>query len=258
MNINSANPFITIMDTRIDNLAMSEVLGQIEKLIACSSPRHIITANVDHLMMKLKLLELEEIYHKAALILTDGVPLLWAARFLGTPLRERINGTDLMEKTCELAAKMSFSVFLLGGPEGVAAGAARNLQERFPGLIVSGTYSPYYGFENDADENKKIVSLLKDKKPDILFTSLGFPKGIKWIDRYLPACCIPLNIEVGASFNFISGRMKRAPRWMQKYGFEWFWRLLHEPSRLWRRYLVRDFPFFYYIFKQKFSNSKSK
>jgi N-acetylglucosaminyldiphosphoundecaprenol N-acetyl-beta-D-mannosaminyltransferase len=246
------------MDTRIDNLTMSEVLGQVEKLIARSSPSHIITANVDHLMMKLKGPDIEEIFCKAALILPDGVPLLWAARFLRTPLRERINGTDLMEKTCEMAATRGFSVFLLGGPEGVASGSARNLQNWFPGLIVSGTYSPYYGFENDVDENKKIVSLLKDKKPDILFTSLGFPKGIKWIDRHLPACCIPLAIEVGASFMFLSGRMKRAPRWMQKHGFEWLWRLLHEPSRLWKRYLVRDLPFFYHILKQKFCNSKSK
>jgi len=258
MNINTAIPFITLMDTRIDNLTMSEVLGQIEKLVTHDASSHIITANVDHLIMKRKGQDIEEIYRKAALIVPDGVPLLWAARFIRTPLRERINGTDLMEKTCELAAKMSFSVFLLGGPEGVAAGAARNLQGRFPGLIVSGSYSPNLGFENDMGENKKIVSLLKEKKPDILFCSLGIPKGIKWIDRHLSACGIPLAIEVGASFMFISGRMKRAPRWMQKNGLEWFWRLIHEPRRLWKRYLVRDLPFFYYILKQKFYNSKSK
>jgi len=258
MTSNTAKPFITLMDTRIDNLTMSEVLEQIEKMVAHHSPSHIITANVDHLILKRKFQDIEEIFHKADLIVPDGVPLLWAARFLGTPLRERINGTDLMEKTCELAAKMSFAVFLLGSPEGIAAGAARNLQGRFPGLIVSGTYSPYIGFENDAAENQKIVSLLKDKKPDILFSSLGSPKGINWIGRHLPVCGIPLAIEVGASFNFISGKLKRAPGWMQKYGLEWFWRLLHEPSRLWKRYLVRDLPFFYHILKQKFSGRKSK
>jgi exopolysaccharide biosynthesis WecB/TagA/CpsF family protein len=213
------------MDTRIDNLTMSEVLGQIEKLVAHSASSHIITANVDHLVLKRKSPDINEIYGKAALIVPDGVPLLWAARFLKTPLRERINGTDLMEKTCELAAKMSFSIFLLGAPEGVAAGAAHNLQSKFPGLIVSGTYSPHIGFENDMDENIKIITLLREKKPDILFCSLGVPKGIKWIDRNLPACTIPLAMEVGASFMFISGQMKRAPRWMQKNGLEWLWRL---------------------------------
>jgi N-acetylglucosaminyldiphosphoundecaprenol N-acetyl-beta-D-mannosaminyltransferase len=257
-NIDPAISSITIMDTRIDNLTMGAVLGQIEKLVACSTPSHIITANVDHLMVIREYPDNAEIYRKAALVVPDGVPLLWAARFLGTPLQERINGTDLMEKTCELAAKRNFSVFLLGALAGVAECTASNLQERFPGLIVAGTYSPYRGFENDADENKKIVSMLRETKPNILFTSLGFPKGIKWIGRHLSACCVPLVIEVGASFNFISGRMKRAPRWMQKYGFEWFWRLIHEPRRLWKRYLFNDSPFFYYLLKQKISGNRQK
>jgi N-acetylglucosaminyldiphosphoundecaprenol N-acetyl-beta-D-mannosaminyltransferase len=257
MNPNTGAPFVAIMYTRIDNLTMNDVLGRIEKLVAVPAPSQVITANVDQLVTKRKDAEIELIFRNAAMVVADGVPLLWAARFLGTPLQERINGTDLMEKTCELAAKMSFSVFLLGGPEGVAASAACKLQGRFPGLIVSGYYSPYHGFENDADENKKIVSLLKQKKPDILFTSLGFPKGIKWIDRHLQACAVPLAIEVGASFIFASGIIKRAPLWMQKNGLEWFWRLIHEPRRLWRRYLLNDLSFFYYLLKQKFPGSKS-
>jgi N-acetylglucosaminyldiphosphoundecaprenol N-acetyl-beta-D-mannosaminyltransferase len=257
MNNNKAIPFITIMDARIDNLTMDEVLEQIEKLVARSIPSHVITANVDHLMRLHKSLDSRDIFRKAALIVPDGVPLLWAARFLRTPLQERINGTDLMEKTCELAVKRGFSVFLLGGPEGVAAGAARNLQIQFPGLIVSGTYSPYHGFENDAQENERICCLLREKKPDILFTSLGLPKGINWIDRHLPACGIALAIEVGASFMFISGCMKRAPRWMQKNGLEWLWRLILEPRRLWRRYLLNDLPFFYYLLRNKFPGSKT-
>jgi N-acetylglucosaminyldiphosphoundecaprenol N-acetyl-beta-D-mannosaminyltransferase len=258
MNINFAIPFINILDTRIDNLTMGEVLGQIEKLIALSTPSHIITANVDHLVMKRKGPDIKEIFRNAALILPDGVPLLWAARFLRTPLQERINGTDLMEKTCELAAQRGYSVFFLGGEAGIAEKLAAVMPQQFSGLNVAGTYTPYFGFENDAQENEKICHLLKEKKPDILFSSLGFPKGIKWIDKYFHTYEVPLAIEVGASFMFISGQMKRAPRWMQKYGFEWFWRLLHEPRRLWKRYLLRDLTFFYHILKQKLCNSKSK
>jgi N-acetylglucosaminyldiphosphoundecaprenol N-acetyl-beta-D-mannosaminyltransferase len=193
------------------------------------------------------------IYRDAVLVMADGVPLLWAARLLKRPLRERINGTDLMEKICALAARRNFPVFLLGGPEGVAAQAAVRLQTRYPGLPVAGAYSPYHGFEKDELENKKICSLLAEKKPAILFTSLGFPKGVQWIARHQAGCAIPLAVEVGASFSFISGHLKRAPRWMQARGLEWLWRLMLEPRRLWKRYLVRDMPFFYYLLKQKFT-----
>ncbi len=256
MNPNAATPFVTIMHTRIDNLTMDEVLSRVEKLVLECVPSHVITANVDHVMVKRNYPDIAEIYSKAALVVPDGVPLLWAARFVGTPLQERINGTDLMEKTCELAAKRNFSVFLLGAPAGVAECAAGNLQKQFPGLTVSGTYSPYYGFENDVQENEKICSMLRTKKPDILFVSLGFPKGIGWIDRHQRSCGIVLAIEVGASFMFLSGRARRAPRWMQKKGLEWLWRLAYEPRRLWKRYLLNDLPFFYHLIRQKYCGSK--
>lgn len=256
MNPDMASPFVTILDTRVDNFSMSEILGRIEKLARGPAPSHVITANVDHLMVKRKDPEYAEIYRRAALVVPDGVPLLWAAWFLGTPLQERINGTDLMEKICELAAQRNLSVFLLGAPAGIAERAAGNLQQRFPGLIVSGIYAPHLGFENDVRENDRICSMLKDKKPDVLFVSLGIPKGIRWIDRYQRDCGISLALEVGASFAFASGWLKRAPHWMQKNGLEWLWRLYLEPRRLWKRYLLNDLPFFYHLFRQKIRGNK--
>jgi N-acetylglucosaminyldiphosphoundecaprenol N-acetyl-beta-D-mannosaminyltransferase len=232
---------------------MDEVLARAESMVAQPSPRHVITANVDQLVANYRGPAFRALYRDADLVLADGVPLLWAARFLKRPLRERINGTDLMERICELAARKKFRVFLLGGPEGVAARAAARLQERYPGLPVAGCYFPYHGFERDDPENEKICALLVAQKPAILFTSLGFPKGIQWIAGHQAGCAIPLAIEVGASFSFISGQLRRAPRWMQKRGLEWLWRLMLEPRRLWKRYLVRDMPFFYYLLKQKFT-----
>ncbi len=248
-----AVPAVTILKTRIDDLGMDEVLARVESMMAQSSPRQLITANVDQLVANYKGPAFREIYRDAVLVMADGVPLLWAARLLKRPLRERINGTDLMERICGLAARKNFPVFLLGAPEGVAARAASRLQERYPGLPVAGCHSPFRGFENDGPENEKIRSLLVEKKPAVLFTSLGFPKGIEWIARHQAGCAVPLAIEVGASFSFISGHLKRAPRWMQKRGLEWLWRLGLEPRRLWKRYLVRDMPFFYYLLRQKFA-----
>jgi len=244
---------VTILKTRIDKLGMDEVLERAAGMMSQSSPRHLITANVDQLVANYKGAAFRAIYRDAVLVLPDGVPLLWAARFLNRPLHERINGTDLMERICSLAARKGFRVFLLGGPEGMAARAAAALQKRYPGLLVAGTYFPRYGFEKMEQENEKICSLLRERKPSILFTSLGFPKGIQWIERHQGRCAVPLAIEVGASFSFISGQLKRAPRWMQARGLEWLWRLMLEPRRLWKRYLVRDMPFFLYLLRQKFS-----
>jgi N-acetylglucosaminyldiphosphoundecaprenol N-acetyl-beta-D-mannosaminyltransferase len=250
-------PSVTILNTRIDNLTMAEVLERAEIAITLAVPGQIITANVDQLVGNRWDRETRSIYISAAWVVPDGVPLLWAARFLKTPLQERINGTDLMERICGLAARKGFPVFLLGAPEGTACLAGRRLRERFPGLRVTGEYSPFYGFEDHPPEIAKIRRLLENNKPAVLFVSLGYPKGVRWIARNQAACGIPLAVEVGSSFNYISGRQRRAPRWMQKRGLEWFWRLLHEPRRLWKRYLLDDLPFFYYLLKQKFSMGRN-
>jgi N-acetylglucosaminyldiphosphoundecaprenol N-acetyl-beta-D-mannosaminyltransferase len=251
MSTDMEHPAVTIINTRIHSLTMDEVLTRVEAMAAGPASSHVITANVDHLMVVRRDPGLGAIYRSAALVVPDGVPLLWAARFLGTPLRERINGTDLMEFTCALAARRHFSIFLLGAAPGVAADVAGRLRQSFPGLDVRGTYSPALGFESDPGENQRIRSMLLERKPDILFVSLGIPKGVRWIAENQQACGVALAIEVGASFAFISGRLKRAPRWMQKAGLEWFWRLLLEPRRLWKRYLFNDLPFFFHLLNQK-------
>jgi N-acetylglucosaminyldiphosphoundecaprenol N-acetyl-beta-D-mannosaminyltransferase len=249
----SANGSAVILGTRIDALSMDDVLARACAMVERAVPVQLITANVDQLVGNLRQPERRAIYRQAALTVPDGVPLLWAARFLGTPLPERINGTDLMDRLCALAAQRGFSVFLMGGPQGCAAETARSLQARYPGLRVMGSYFPEYGFEARRAETAALNALLGKKKPDMLFVSLGYPKGVTWIARNQAACGIPLAIEVGSSFLYFSGRMRRAPRWMQRDGLEWLWRLLHEPRRLWKRYLIRDLPFFYYLLRQKCS-----
>ena len=239
-----------ILETRIDALGMDEVLDRVEAMIAGPHPCHIITANVDHVVGNHRRPSLRAIFARAALTVPDGVPLLWAARLLKTPLAGRVNGTDLMERLGDLAARKGFSIFLLGGRAGSAAAASRRLQERFPGLRICGHCAPHLGFEERLAENDALRALLRKKRPHILFVSLGYPKGIRWIDENQAACGIPLAIEVGGSFRYVAGEMRRAPRWMQRHGLEWLWRLGHEPRRLWKRSLLRDLPFFYYLLRQ--------
>jgi len=191
-----------------------------------------VTPNVDHLILKRKDRVFEEAYKNASLIVPDGVPLLWASRFLGNPLKGRVNGTDLFLKISELSAKKGYGIFLLGAEDGIAERTAIVLMDKYPGLRVAGIYSPYFGFEKDRAQNEKIVRLIRESHPDILFTSLGSPKGEKWIYRYYKSLGVPLSLNVGASFDFVSGRIKRAPLWMQQHGLEWLWRLFREPRRL--------------------------
>lgn len=136
----------------------------------------------------------------------------------------------------------------MGASEGVAAKAAEIIRARYKGINIVGTYSPPIGFENDIRENKEIIDSIKKSKADILFVAFGAPKQEKWICKYKDEYKVPVSIAVGATFDYIVGLKKMPPQFLKKLGFAWLWRLLEEPKRLWRRYLIDDMKFFYYIF----------
>lgn len=204
---------------------------------------YAVTANVDHLVRYTKQPELHYLYEQADLVLADGTPLVWASRLLGAPLPERVAGSDLFPALCARAAEDGLSVFLFGGAPGTADAATEIMRKRHPRLCVTGTYCPSYGFEDDPAECKRIVATIRAARPDILFVGLGSPKQEQWIVANKDACGAKLNLGVGISFSFACGQVKRAPRWMRRAGLEWAHRLLQEPHRLWRRYLVRDLAF---------------
>lgn len=234
----------------IDNVTMAEALQEIERLIVNSSPQFITTPNVDHIVRLEKDPEFREVYRKAAMALPDSVPLVWASRLLGKPLKERVAGSDLVLPVCEMAAKKGYSLYFLGGESGVAEKAAVRLKARLPTIKIAGSYAPPFGFESDALENEKIVRQINQAKADILFVALGAPKQEKWIARHLPELDIKLGLCVGAGIDFIAGASRRAPEWMRPIGLEWIWRLLCEPRRLWRRYLVEDAAILPIFFKE--------
>ncbi len=244
---------INIGGVMIDNLTIDEFLLECDELVAKRQPVYVITPNVDHVIKFQKDADFRRVYDQAALVVADGVPLLWAAKFLGTPLKEKISGSDILPLICREAAQKGFRLFFMGGRPQAAEIAAKKLGEKFLGLQIVGTYCPPFGFEKDDAENQKIIDLLDQSKPDILFVGLGAPKQEKWVNRFYTQYKVPLSIGVGVSFEFAAGMVNRAPLWMQNVGLEWFWRILMEPGRLWRRYLIDDMQFFPLIFKQKFS-----
>lgn len=243
---------VNILDVKVDAISMAETVAIIEKFIAQRQPRLVITPNVDHLIKARHDAEFKRIYDEADLSVPDGVPVLWAAKFLGQPLVERVNGTDLFEALCARAAQKSYRVFFLGAAPGVAAKAARNLRQRHAGLQVVGTYSPPYDFFDDVDENHRIETMIRRARPDILFVGLGAPKQEKWIYRHKASIGVPVSIGIGASFEYVAGVAGRAPVWMQRSGLEWMHRVLQEPGRYWRRYLADDLQFFPLVVAQRF------
>ncbi|MEZ6183725.1 MAG: WecB/TagA/CpsF family glycosyltransferase [Planctomycetota bacterium] len=241
---------IELLGVPIDNVSMAEAIDRIVQLARTRRGAYVVTPNVDHLVKLQHHQAFREVYDQADLILADGMPLIWASRLVGTPLVEKVSGSDLFVLFAERAAREGLRLFFLGGREGAAEGAAEVLRRRFPGLEVVGTYCPYFGFQDDPEENARIAATVRAADPHVLFVGLGAPKQELWIQAQREALGVPVCIGVGVSFEFVAGMVKRAPKPMQKLGLEWGWRLAMEPRRLWRRYLVEDREFFGLLWKQ--------
>lgn len=231
---------IKFMNTNIDNLTMAETLHEIDKLIQKKNCSYVVTPNVDHIVRLEKDVELQKVYKNASLILTDGKPLIWISKWYKTPIKEKISGSDLFPKVCELAANKNYTMYLLGAAEGVADTAAKNLMKKYPGLNVVGTYSPPFGFEKNEQEMNKIKTQIQEVHPDILIVCLGCPKQEKFMYYHCKELGVPISFGLGASIDFEAGNIKRAPKWMSNHGLEWLYRFSKEPKRLFKRYFVDD------------------
>lgn len=229
---------------------MGEAIARLCDLVDAGAPEFVVTPNVDHLVKLEDDPEFRSVYERAALVLADGMPLLWASRLLGTPLRAKVSGSDLFVEFAAEAARRGLRLYLLGGRPGAAARAAQVLTERHPGLVVCGVDSPPLGFDRDEALNRRALAKIRAARPDVLFVGLGAPKQEKWIHRWRHDAGVPVSIGVGVSFEFVAGLVRRAPRLLQRVGLEWAWRLLMEPRRLWRRYLVEDTRFVWLFLRQ--------
>jgi N-acetylglucosaminyldiphosphoundecaprenol N-acetyl-beta-D-mannosaminyltransferase len=220
----------------VDALSFEEALREIASLVNRRRGGAVYTPNVDHIMKA----ESNDLFRRAYLdvsvSLADGMPLVWAARLLGCPLPERVAGSDLLLPLMKLAAQHHWRVYLLGGAPGVAEASAKMLAEQL-GVTVVGWDD--CRIESDgSDVTGASVTRVRDAKPDLLLVALGPPKQELWIYRAAAEIGPVVALGVGASLDFITGRHRRAPRWMSSVGLEWIFRLFQEPRRLWRRYLL--------------------
>jgi N-acetylglucosaminyldiphosphoundecaprenol N-acetyl-beta-D-mannosaminyltransferase len=207
---------------------MAGALRRIKEFVESRSPHMIVTPDASAVVRAQRDRELFEIFRSADLVAPDGAGVVWMAKILGRPLRERVPGVELVDAACELAASNGYSVYLLGGEPGVAEAAAARLKEKLPALEVAGCHHGYFSPE----EEPEVVARIAAARPDILFVAFGVPKQEKWIRRHLPELSCPVAIGVGGSFDVISGRLRRAPPWMRRAGLEWLYRMLRQPSRL--------------------------
>ena len=195
------------------------------------------------------------ILNDALLCTPDGMPMVWAGKLAGHSEMRRVYGPDLMLDVCAWSETSGVKHFFYGGADGVADRLAAKLKEKFPKLQVAGTFTPPFRALN-ADEQKILADRIASAKPDIFWVGLSTPKQEKFMAEFLPQLDVTLMIGVGAAFDFHSGRVKQAPRWMQRCGLEWFHRLCSEPRRLWRRYLRNNPLFVLRFFCQKMGLKK--
>ena len=218
---------IPFLNAYFDNIDFDQVVSVVDEHILSKVPGLMVSLNTDIIVHLDKDDAFRRAFESANLVLIDSAPLLKLATLKGVVVREKLSGSDLMPRVCEHAARRGLSCFILGGADGVTQRACAALTDNYPGLKISG-YSPEYGFENCEMQVKKVLDTVRSARPDILFI-----------------------FSVGAAVDFAAGTVKRAPRWMQESGLEWFYRFTQEPTRLFKRYFIDSWKILGIIAREK-------
>lgn len=228
---------------------MAQAVEIIDRWIAAREPHYVCITGVHGVTESLRSPMLRSIHNEAGLVTPDGMPLVWLSRWHGAHHVERVYGPDLMLELCERSVARGYRHFFFGGAEGVPERLAARLTRRFPGLRIAGCLSPPFHAPSEA-EHDAIVERIVAAAPDIVWVGLSTPKQERWMSEHVRRLGGPVLIGVGAAFDFHAGLKKQAPRWMQRSGLEWLFRLMSEPRRLWRRYLVNNPVFVWHVLVQ--------
>lgn len=229
-----------LLNTYISNMDMDETLSAIENMISTGEKNYVVAINVDVVIKIEEDSYLKEITDSADMVLVDGKPLVWISKLHKRPVKAKISGSDLVPLLCEKAAQKGYSIFIIGGKEGVAKQAKYNLEKNLPGIKIVGTYAPPLGFEKNMSELNHINNIISEVHPDLLIACFGCPKQEKWIYENYQKYDAKVSICAGATVDFLAGNVKRAPKWMSNHGLEWFYRFTKEPKRMFKRYFVDD------------------
>ncbi len=245
---------VNILNIPIDNISMCDLLERLR------DGGVVFTPNVDHLVKLRKDWEFFQVYQDADYRVCDSQLIIYASRFLGQPIQEKVSGSDLFPAFYQRYSRdENVKIFLLGGLSGIAEKARRRINAKVGRNMVIGTYSPPFGFEKDPAECRKIIEIINNSGANVLAVGVGAPKQEKWIIKYRPSLTnIATFLAIGATIDFEAGKVRRAPAWMSSTGLEWLYRLILEPGRLWKRYLIEDLAFFGLILRQKFKINRQR
>jgi N-acetylglucosaminyldiphosphoundecaprenol N-acetyl-beta-D-mannosaminyltransferase len=246
---------VNIGSIDIDQYSQTALIDEILHHALCGdTTRQVVTANAQFYVLAQKSRRFRNCLSNAEYICADGMPIVWACNSLYGRHVPRIAGVNLIEKICQYGAAHRLRVFLLGGREGAGDRTAEILKSRYPGIRIAGVSCPPLGFEKRDDSLEAVLNEITAAKAHILFVGLGAPKQELFIDNHVRATRVPLAIGIGGSFELLSGRLQRAPQWMQSCGLEWVFRLSQEPARLWRRYLIGNAEFIWHIGRAKLAS----
>lgn len=243
---------ITISGIRIADLSEDEAVALIDKLVSEGGPHYGAVVNAAKIACADKDEHLKRVLLEADLVTADGMSVVWASRLFGQVLKERVTGIDLFERLVERAATRGFSLYFLGAQEEAVRQTVELFAARHPGLRVAGYRNGYFG----TSDSGAVADAIRQSNPDLLFVAMGSPAQEYWIASNLERTGVRFALGVGGSFDHLSGKVARAPRWMQRFGLEWFHRLIREPRRLWKRYLVGNLRFMWLVAKQFVSGDR--
>lgn len=233
---------VNILGVGVSAIDMNQALDQIDSWIKSRSRQYVCVCPVHSIMECRRSAEVRSVFNAAAMVTPDGMPVVWVARWKGYEKVRRVYGPDLMEAVMEHSQAVGHRHFLFGGGPGVAVRLTGALRNRFPRVEIAGVYEPPFATLDEL-ATRETAELINAAAPDIVWVGMSSPKQDLWMARMRPLLNAPVLIAVGAAFDFLSGAVSQAPRWMQRSGLEWLYRLGTDPARLWKRYLV-DNPWF--------------
>ena len=237
MQESTAVPRGNILGVGVSAINMSQALQIIAGWMDDHTPRYVCVTPAHAVMECYRQPQLRSIYNNSGLTTPDGMSIVWLLKLLGFSHVDRVYGPDIMLEVCRSSQDSGYKHYFYGAAPGVADQLAENLLKKFPGLKIVGVESPPFRELTDA-ENQEMMKRIRSASPDIVWVGIGSPRQEKWMSEHLKELDVPVLIGVGAAFDFLSGNKPQAPRWIQRSGMEWFYRLLSEPRRLWKRYVL--------------------
>jgi len=243
---------VTIAGIPVANLSEDETVAAIDQLISDGGSHYAAVVNAAKIVAANSDERLKHILLDADLVTADGMSVVWASRVLGHPLKQRVTGIDLSERLIAHAAVRGLSVYLLGAREESVRGVVERFTKKYSSLKIAGYHNGYF----TDSESQSLVESIRISRADLLFVAMGSPAQEYWIASNIETAGVRFALGVGGSFDHLSGLARRAPRWMQRIGFEWLYRFLREPSRMWRRYLIGNSLFIWLIARQRLSHSR--